>query len=963
MTPERFQKVDQLFQAAMELPAHERTTFLDNACAGDDALRNEVEALIASDEHGLSFIEDPAFEMAANLLVHTPPELAKGYRLSNYKILDLIGTGGMGQVYLAEDTELGRNIAIKLLPSEYTKDQDRLLRFRQEARAASALNHPNILTIHQIAQFEGRHFMATEFVDGETLRQRMKRSQLSFAEAIEIGNQVGGALAAAHEAGIVHRDIKPENIMLRRDGYIKVLDFGLAKLTEPTSAIQTTTGKVDSDPGLVMGTVKYMSPEQARGLEVDGRSDIFSFGVVLYEMLTGRAPFTGATTSDLIAALLKEEPAPLNEYVPKVPDDLQRLLSKCLNKKKDERYQTIQEVLVDLKPLRMVNRVASGEPLSQIGEGSEFSTGASGAVTSTLSVEYIVSGIKRHKSGAAIVLAGLLFVGVGSTFGVRRFIQRSRIPSGEMKITRVLNTENSFAVAISPDGRYIAHGSSDAGKGSVWLIEAATNKSIAVSSGGSDLTFSRNGSHLYYNNDGNLFEVPTNGGEARKVLSEVSGPITLAPDGRRFAFVRELNAEESALMIANLDGGEQQQLIRQKKPQYLCPGPAWSPDGSLIAYGFGVTASNKQAGVAVVDVNTSQTREVTNRRWQDLERLAWLSDGSGLIMPATDNTTDVQIFLVPFPSGEPRTITKDLNNYTDPTLTADDGSLVAIQYQQRNSLWIVPNGNASGARPLNTGKHELYRVVSCARDGSIVYVSNVSGKRDVWIMSADGTNPKQLTSNAGNNLHPEVSPDGRYIFFSSNRDNTGAFNIWRMNIDGSNPIQLTHGKGAVQATGTPDGQWVVYALGGPETPAVAKTLWKVPVDGGESARITNTPSNGAAISPDGTTIACWYKQDKSSPWQIALLSFAGRRPLKLIPVTRTSNFRLRWTPDGQAISYINTRDGVSNIWIQPINGEPARQLTQFTSEFIEGFDWTPNGDLICARNYTARDIVRISDFR
>src|SRR5437016_4366985 len=351
MTPEHWQRIDQLFQAAIELRPEERNSFLDQACAEDEDLRSEVEALIASDEHGLSFIEDPAFEMAANLLVRSKPELSEGDRLGHYTIVQLLGTGGMGEVYLAEDTELGRKIAIKLLPAEF-RDKERLHRFRQEARAASALNHPNILTIHQISQAEGRYFIATEFVDGETLRQRMRRSRLSLGEVIEIATQVGGALMAAHQAGIVHRDIKPENIMLRRDGYVKVLDFGLAKLTEqhePTARAQAVNN-VNISSGLVMGTVKYMSPEQARGGLVDPRSDIFSFGVVLYEMIAGRGPFEGATSSELIAAILKKDPPPLTN----VPDEIQRLVSRTLQKRKEGRYQTIQDFLVDLKGLRML---------------------------------------------------------------------------------------------------------------------------------------------------------------------------------------------------------------------------------------------------------------------------------------------------------------------------------------------------------------------------------------------------------------------------------------------------------------------------------------------------------------------------------------------------------------------------------------------------------------------------------
>src|SRR3989449_5900403 len=335
MTPERYRQIDQIFQAALGLEPGQRAAYLDEACSGDEKLRQEVESLITSDEGGLSFIDEPAFEMAARVLASDESALTAGERIDRYEVVSLLGSGGMGEVYLAHDEKLDRKIALKLLPSHFTANEERLRRFQQEARAASALNHPNIITIHELVEIDGQQFIATEFVDGETLRQRMRHGPLSLHESLDIAIQVCGALAAAHKAGIVHRDIKPENIMLRHDGYVKVLDFGLAKLTEqhePTTQAQAAEN-VNVSSGLVMGTVKYMSPEQAQGLQVDARSDIFSFGVVLYEMIAGRAPFEGHTNSDLVAAILKEEPPPLTEHSTNLAGELQRTVSKALRKK------------------------------------------------------------------------------------------------------------------------------------------------------------------------------------------------------------------------------------------------------------------------------------------------------------------------------------------------------------------------------------------------------------------------------------------------------------------------------------------------------------------------------------------------------------------------------------------------------------------------------------------------------
>jgi len=347
---DRYRRIDEIFQAALELEPRERTSYISEACSGDAALLKEVECLLASDGQQWELIGTPAFEMVAPLLAKDQPALEAGDSIGHYQVVSLLGVGGMGQVYLAEDAKLRRKVALKLLPASYTRDESRLRRFQQEARAASALNHPNILTIHELGEVNGEQFIATEFVEGETLRERLQRAPLNLAETLDVAVQIAGALAAAHKAGIVHRDIKPENIMLRHDGYVKVLDFGLAKLTEQQEpATQTAaTENVDISSGLVMGTVKYMSPEQAGGRQVDPRSDIFSFGVVLYEMIAGRPPFEGKNSNELISTILKKEPSPLSD----VPEETQRLISRALRKRKEDRYQTIEELLADLKSLK-----------------------------------------------------------------------------------------------------------------------------------------------------------------------------------------------------------------------------------------------------------------------------------------------------------------------------------------------------------------------------------------------------------------------------------------------------------------------------------------------------------------------------------------------------------------------------------------------------------------------------------
>src|SRR6266508_6041528 len=495
MKPKRWQQLDQLFHSALERAPEERAALLDESCGGDQSLRKEVEALLAAHEEAGSFIESPALEVEARSLADEQDESAVGQTIGHYQVISVLGVGGMGEVYLAEDTQLGRNIALKVLPAKFTRDKDRVRRFQQEARAASALNHPNIITIYEIGQLADRHFMATELIDGETLLRRISgvesrstgngRGQsgrpAQLREILNIAMQAADALAAAHEAGIVHRDIKPENIMVRRrDGYVKVLDFGLAKLTEgPAIGLDPegpTRTQIKTSAGVVMGTANYMSPEQARGEQVDARTDIWSLGVVLYELVAGCAPFERSTPSEVIALILEREPPPLARYARDVSPELERIVTKALTKDKEERYQTAKDLLVDLRRLRQrleiegrsATPVTGSEPAVTTDDTppEASSTNESAARTRvegarpTSSAEYLLSEIKRHKT-VAIALVTLIIAVAASVFGLYKFIGQSRpgtkpTPAFQtMKIARLTSTGKATSAAVSPDGKYV----------------------------------------------------------------------------------------------------------------------------------------------------------------------------------------------------------------------------------------------------------------------------------------------------------------------------------------------------------------------------------------------------------------------------------------------------------------------------------------------------------------------------
>jgi serine/threonine protein kinase/tetratricopeptide (TPR) repeat protein len=477
MTPERWQQVEELFHSALAREPGQWATFLAQACADDESLFKEVESLISFHDQTNSFIEIPAFDLAAELLAKRPSELEVGQQVAHYKVLAPLGAGGMGEVYLAEDTRLGRRIALKLLPAQFTTDAERVRRFEQEARAASALNHPNIVTIHEIGRAESTHFIATEFIDGETLRVHNAGRAVNLNEALDIATQVASALEAAHAAGIVHRDIKPENVMLRRDRIVKVLDFGLAKLALPqlssVNPTAQTRSMVITNPGILMGTVQYMSPEQARGQEVDARTDIWSLGVMLHEMVTGRVPFEGETPSHVIVSLLESEPPPLATHS-EAPVELERIVTKALRKDREERYQTASEMALDLKSLKQelevearLNRSLQPDTVSgrittksdsaaAVETVSAAATGDVAPARTTSSAEYLVGEIQRH--GRIAVFSAAVFVAVAAI--AYSFYPRTYPTSGGEAIdsVAVLPFVN---VTADPNTEYLSDGISD----------------------------------------------------------------------------------------------------------------------------------------------------------------------------------------------------------------------------------------------------------------------------------------------------------------------------------------------------------------------------------------------------------------------------------------------------------------------------------------------------------------------
>ena len=797
--------------------------------------------------------------------------IAKGTKLGRYEIRSKIGEGGMGEVYLALDTELDRTAAIKILPKALASDQQRLRRFVQEAKAASALNHPFIITIYEVGEFSGVHFIATEFIDGETLRQHLRASHMRLSEVLSVAIQVADALVAAHEAGIIHRDIKPENVMLRkRDQIVKVLDFGLAKLIEPTFDVvdteAATKAMLRTDPGIVMGTVIYMSPEQARGIEVDARTDIWSLGVVIYEMVTGCLPFEGSTLSEALASILndKEQP-PLARFSREAPGELERIVTKALSKDREERYQTTKDLLLDLKRLKRqlefeiqlerstppqakseANAVEASDDVAATGAQAQVSTvQKSAASTSEVgpahpasSVEYFLTEIKQHKKGMLFAAAAIVLIIIGVVaLGLYTFLPRkdsAKLPASlqAMKITRITTTGRASQAAVSPDGKYVVHVAIESGQQSLRVRQINTTSDMQIVPLAdveyAGLTFSREGDFIYFvvsdkNSPTNtLYQIPILGGAPQKLIADVANAVTLSPDGRQLAFVRDFpNQGEQALIVANADGGNERRLAARKLPNFF-KSLSWSPDGKTLACAAGSFVPSYKSYLVEVSIETGKEKPISTQEWLFMGRVGWLSDGSGLILDASEQGAasfdSRQLWYVSYPGGEARQLTNDLNDYATVSLTADSSRLVAVQSETVSNIWIVPLEDASRATQITrgVGQRDGWNGLAWTTDGKILYASKASGNDDLWSMDQYGGNQRKLTANARINSQPAVSQDGRYFLFTSDR--AGSPNIWRMAADGGNPKQLTSGSGENLAQPAPDGKWVLYTLLGAGKP-------------------------------------------------------------------------------------------------------------------------------------------------
>ncbi len=905
MKAERWKQIEKLYDAALELEAPRRATFLDQACADDEDLRREVASLLASDEEAGSFLAAPAVEVAAKGLAAAEATSLIGRRIGHYQVLSLLGAGGMGEVYLARDTRLNRQVAIKFLPALFAQHPDRLRRFELEARATSALNHPNILTIFDTGLHEGAPYLVAELLEGEELRAQLEQGPLPVRKALDYAQQIAQGLAAAHEKGIVHRDLKPENLFITTDGRVKILDFGLAKLKtsiEGPVDSQVATQKPLTEPGTVMGTVGYMAPEQVRGQDADHRADIFAFGVILYEMLSGRRPFSGASSVEVMNAILKEDPPELGETNAKIGPQLEKIVRRCLEKRPERRFQSASDLGFALEALSAPS-------------GHRLETAAVAPAAEPVNAAPRRSGREKWWMGAT-ALAVLMAAGFAWAYFTLRPVADAR----PMKLSLLPPEKTSFGhIAVSPDGRWLAFTAATGSKVQLWAraLASADAKPFEGTEGATYPFWSPDSRFIGFFAGSKLKKVEASGG-LPATLCDVG--IGSGGTWNREGEILFSSVGGRAIQRVPAAGGAPVVVLRGDSQGQGIHAPSFLPDGRHFLC-FATSSEKEKIGVYLGSLDGKVWRRLqsddsnaiyaasTNRGRTSGTSGGYLLFGrEAALMAQPFDAETLQLGGEPFPVAERvAALLGAATSYLHRNFSvSENGVLVfdALPIRQRSQVFWVDRGGSKISSPEGLENASTLRLAPDDRRFAVARLSQQSNNNDLWLSDVTGGNAVRFTFYLGNDNYPIWSPDGSRIVWASNR--IGTFHLYEKAASGTgqDKLLLQSDYPTFPSDWARDGRYIIYRQIGPET---KYDVWVLPLFGERKPfpfLRTEANEDTAVLSPDGQWMA--YSSDESGRYEVYVQSFPGGGGKRQI--STAGGIGPHWRVDGKEL-YFRAPDG------------------------------------------------------